>query len=531
MMQITLVGSQDPHEVAWTESVATILSDLDDVKVVRLDVAHLTAAALETAGSLAVTSCDARLLHRIAAMRDDVVLVPAPAAVSVLEKPAGLGAARPRVLALTAACHAAAQRAGLQSAYFQYFPNPASTAARQKSCPGPAMYSFLDRMVEGEAVVEPGTVASDYIVNGVNGYTCPPDRSASSEEARRIAAPARLTVAQGFARWRLDHDRLRGYLGTRPTGDTAFRYAHTLVAPAVHRARSDATPGVTVATVVRNAAPDLRHTLHSICGQRHTTFEVVVLDGGSTDGTLDVIREFAPHIDHWTSGPDNGPYDAMQKAAMVARGRWILFMNAGDRFVDEHALSRLVEAARDDADFVAGHHVYIDAAGVESINHCVDFDTTYDRLLAGNLDSDWIRGVPCHQAVLTRTALIQRHCFDLSYRIAADQEFMYRLRRQGASFQVVPTIVAEYVGGGLSARQEFSCLEEWRRIAHAHAHDRRRADRSLDRMLFMAMKALRRRGPFDFSAEPARSHRLRAASIELRHRIKSVFRKPPHPLH
>jgi hypothetical protein len=240
-----------------------------------------------------------------------------------------------------------------------------------------------------------------------------------------------------------------------------------------------------------------------------------------------VIREFAAHIDHWVSASDDGPYDAMQKAAKVARGRWIIFMNAGDRFVDEHALGRLAEAARDDADIVAGHHVYIDATGVESINHCVDFEKTHARLLAGELDSAWIRGAPCHQAVLTRTELLRRHGFDLSYRIAADHEFMYRMRRLGASFQVVPTIVAEYVGGGLSARQEFRCLEEWRRIAHGHSRDRRRADRSLDRLLFMAMKAHRRRGPFDFSVEPALSRPLLATRIDVAYRLKSAFRRSP----
>jgi hypothetical protein len=129
--------------------------------------------------------------------------------------------------------------------------------------------------------------------------------------------------------------------------------------------------------------------------------------------------------------------------------------------------------------------------------------------------------------VLTRTELLRRHGFDLSYRIAADHEFMYRMRRLGASFQVVPTIVAEYVGGGLSARQEFRCLEEWRRIAHGHSRDRRRADRSLDRLLFMAMKAHRRRGPFDFSVEPALSRPLLATRIDVAYRLKSAFRRSP----
>jgi len=527
MMHIALVGSRDPGEAAWNDAVARALGELANVGIVRVDVAHLANAARDATEAIVVVSGDEGLLHWITALHANVVLSPAPAAADTLRRIAGFGKGRLRVLAFTAACHAAAQRVGLQSAYFQYFPDPVLAAAAGASAPSPSMYSFLDRMARGDAIVEPGPVASDSIVDAVNGFTLAPEGGVFREQASRISDAARLTVAQGFARWRMDHDRLRDYLRSPPAGGMALRYAHTLAAPAVRRACSDRAPVVTVATVVRNAAADLRHTLHSVLGQSYSPYELVIFDGGSTDGTLDVIRELAEHVDHWASAPDGGPYHAMQKAATVARGRWILFMNAGDRFVDEGALGRLVEAARDDADVVAGHHVFIDAHGIETINHCVDFETTYARLLAGDLDSDWVRGVPCHQAVLTRTELIRRHGFDLTYRIAADHEFMYRMRRAGAVFQVVPAIVAEYVGGGLSARQEFRCLEEWRRIAHAHSRDRRRADRSLDRLLCMAMKAHRRNGPFVFSEEPARSRPLLAAVIDMRYRVKSLLQKPP----
>jgi len=528
-MQVRLVTSPDADDASWTQAVATVLGDVADVQIVRPNGPPARATAIDESCPVVVTGFDHAALRWIGSSCGNVLLAPAPWAVERLRGITRPGGGPLRVLSLTAACHAAAQRAGLRSAYFQYFPDPARAADRRFPSGPPAIYSFLDRMARGDIVVEPGPVACDFIVDGVNGFTKSPDLAPANEAARRLAAAARITIAQGFARWRVDHDRLRGYLADLFVESTAFGYAHRGGAPAVRRAPADATPIVTIATVVRDAAADLRHTLDSTCGQRFPDREVVVFDGGSTDGTLAVIEEFAPHIDYWTSAADTGPYDAMQKAAAVARGRWILFMNAGDRFVDGDALGRLVEAARDDADVVAGHHVYIDSKGIESINHCVDFERTYARLLAGDLDSAWIRGVPCHQAVLTRTELICRHGFDLSYRIAADHEFMYRMRRQGLSFQVVPTLVAEYVGGGLSARQEFHCLEEWRRIAHAHSRDRQRADRCIDQMLFMAMKAQRRRGPFDFSTEPARSLPLHAVAIDIRHRVKSLFRKPPLP--
>lgn len=328
------------------------------------------------------------------------------------------------------------------------------------------------------------------------------------------------SVAGDFRRWQLDQERLRGYVFSSEATSRRWRFAHDVppdLAPSRQRCRD---PIVSVVTIVRNAAADLRHTLPHVLSQSMDAFEVIVLDGGSTDDTVEVIRRFESQIDHWESGTDGGPFHAMQKAATVARGRWILFMNAGDRFVDADALGRLYDAARDDADFVAGHHVYIDSNGIESLNYCVDFEQTYARLLAGDLDSAWVQGAPCHQAVLTRTELLRRHGFDLSYRIAADHEFMYRMRRHGASFQVVPTVVAEYVGGGLSSRQQLHCLEEWRRMARAYSRDVCRADRSIDRLVTMALRSIRRQGPFDFSQASIRRHLLRASLIDLRYRLK-----------
>lgn len=471
------------------------------------------------------------------ARHDVVILAPSPFDAVPRRFPRNPGGLR--VLAFTSACHLAAQRAGLPSAFFQYYPDPArwQASADPVPHPGPGPHPHAEpftidtirAMALGRCVrVEGSAIAGDYVVDRVNGLVGGAVIPCSPDAMRALGAAARLSVAHGFARWQADRSRLAAFILSPRRCIAGHRWAH---GSPVRRPRTaaPAAPALTVATVVRNAAADLRHTLESVCSQRYAGFEVVVLDGASTDGTPDVIREFAGCIDHWNSAPDEGPYDAMQKAAGVARGGWILFMNAGDRFVDHDALGRLADGIRDDPDFVAGHHVHVGCDGIEMVNHCAAFETTHARLVAGDLDSDWVRGTPCHQAVLTRTELLRRHRFDPSFRIAADHEFMYRMRSLGASFRVVPTIVAEYAAGGLSARQEFLCLEEWRRIAHAHSRDVRRADRRLDRMLAMAMKAARRRGPFDFASEPARSRPRLAAAIDLRHRLKQVFRMARRP--
>ena len=116
MMRIVLVGSQNPNEAAWAEAVARVLGDVPDVNIVRLDVPQLATTALDTPGAIVVASCDEGLLHRMAGMRENVVLVPPPSAVERLKEIARTGEGWLRVAALTTACHAAAQRAGLQSA-------------------------------------------------------------------------------------------------------------------------------------------------------------------------------------------------------------------------------------------------------------------------------------------------------------------------------------------------------------------------------------------------------------------------------
>ncbi|OYZ59116.1 MAG: hypothetical protein B7Y21_00075 [Hydrogenophilales bacterium 16-61-112] len=90
-------------------------------------------------------------------------------------------------------------------------------------------------------------------------------------------------------------------------------------------------PLVTLITVVRNDSEGLRRTLDSVAAQTFRDFQFVMVDGVSTDGTIDLIRQ-APRVDTWISEPDEGIYHAMNKGVALADGEWLLFMNAGDEF-------------------------------------------------------------------------------------------------------------------------------------------------------------------------------------------------------
>ena len=100
---------------------------------------------------------------------------------------------------------------------------------------------------------------------------------------------------------------------------------------------------ISVVTVCYNAADTIEKTMLSVLNQTYHDIEYIIIDGGSTDGTVEIIRKYADRIAYWVSEPDKGIYDAMNKGIKVATGEWINFMNAGDEFVDEGVIEKLFQ--------------------------------------------------------------------------------------------------------------------------------------------------------------------------------------------
>ena len=96
---------------------------------------------------------------------------------------------------------------------------------------------------------------------------------------------------------------------------------------------------ITVVTVVRNDVRHIEQTIQSVLGQSYTDIEYIVIDGGSTDGTVDIIRKYEDRLAYWVSEPDGGIYPAMNKGLKMATGQWVNFMNSGDIFANGHVLS------------------------------------------------------------------------------------------------------------------------------------------------------------------------------------------------
>lgn len=193
-------------------------------------------------------------------------------------------------------------------------------------------------------------------------------------------------------------------------------------------------PSVTVATVCFNSASSIEATVRSVLAQDYPHLEYVVVDGGSTDGTADVVRRHAASLAALVSEPDRGVYDAMNKALARARGEYMLFMNAGDVFASHDVLSKA--AAHADADVVYGDFAYSEGPR------------------KGRVAADIDRGVFNHQCMLYRRSLhdaFGRYC-DIKGFTAADYFFFMRLRASGrVSFRKLDLVFSVVDPYGMSS--------------------------------------------------------------------------------
>lgn len=114
---------------------------------------------------------------------------------------------------------------------------------------------------------------------------------------------------------------------------------------------------ITIITVTFNAVDSIEKTILSVIAQDFENKEYIIIDGGSNDGTLDIIKRYESHINRWIIEPDNGIYDAMNKGLSMAKGEWISFMNAGDVFASSTVISSLFRApATKDTLCIYGNH-------------------------------------------------------------------------------------------------------------------------------------------------------------------------------
>ena len=208
--------------------------------------------------------------------------------------------------------------------------------------------------------------------------------------------------------------------------------------PSSTRNSSD-DPLVTVVTVVYNCADSIEKTIQSVLTQTYVNIEYIVIDGGSTDGTVEILQKYNENIDYWISEKDFGIYNAMNKGIDLSTGTWINFMNSGDLFYSDTAVSRIANDLDEKFSVVAGGVCYIYDSKKKRIKHM--------RLKF----SGFYLSVPHHQASFINNKWMKHYKYDESFKIRGDLNFMAILHANGHEIRLVDEVICNVDTNGVSS--------------------------------------------------------------------------------
>lgn len=222
------------------------------------------------------------------------------------------------------------------------------------------------------------------------------------------------------------------------------------------------TPKFSVITVTYNAAAVLEDTIQSVITQTYHHVEYIIVDGGSTDGTLDIVAQYRDRIATIVSEPDKGLYDAMNKGMRLATGDYLCFLNAGDSFHEDDTLQSIAHSLTGSTlpDVIYGQTELVDSEG-----HFVRM-----RRLSAPEHLDWKsfkQGMlVCHQAFFAKRALAEP--YDLRYRFSADFDWCIRVMKRAHTLHNTHLTLIDYLEEGMTTRNRRTSLRERFRIMVKH---------------------------------------------------------------
>ena len=217
---------------------------------------------------------------------------------------------------------------------------------------------------------------------------------------------------------------------------------------------------LSIITINYNNCAGLRKTIESVVNQIWHDYEFIIIDGGSTDGSVEVIKEFASHIDYWVSEPDKGIYNALNKGVAIAKGEYCNFMNSGDCFYSFNVLEQ-VFSINPIADIICGN-THSDSLKIPPK------EITFDFLFNGSI---------CHQCAFIRTSIMKKYGYDEKYKIVADRKFFVQaLIFDNCSYQSIDVDVVKYDITGFSAANPVLSRLEYDRVLEELIPERIRKD-------------------------------------------------------
>jgi glycosyltransferase involved in cell wall biosynthesis len=210
---------------------------------------------------------------------------------------------------------------------------------------------------------------------------------------------------------------------------------------------------LSVITINYNNCDGLRKTIESVVNQTCTDFEYIIIDGGSTDGSVDLIKEYAGRIDYWVSERDRGCYHAMNKGAKIAQGEYVIFMNSGDSFYTNDVIDAFVKENPTE-DVLCGDMFL----SLGCVNY-VPTELTFRYFYEGNLP---------HQACFIKTSLQKKYPYNENLKIVSDYEFFLRiLILENGTFRKINKIISYFDFNGISSENTGLHLREREAVQQA----------------------------------------------------------------
>ncbi len=217
-------------------------------------------------------------------------------------------------------------------------------------------------------------------------------------------------------------------------------------------------PKVSIITVVYNGIAHLEQTIESVLNQSYENIEYIIIDGGSTDGTVELIKQYEDKIAYWVSEPDAGIYDAMNKGLAKATGEIVGLINADDWY-EKDAVRKVLETfEKSDAEVVHGSMQILQEDGSSFVK---GVEKSLSRLKKGMLLS--------HPTVFAKKSLYDQYgIFNTSYKIVADWEMMVRWWLKGVKFVGIEATLAHFRMGGVSSEHLKKSFEEKHRVRNEY---------------------------------------------------------------
>jgi len=216
---------------------------------------------------------------------------------------------------------------------------------------------------------------------------------------------------------------------------------------------------LSIITVNLNNAEGLRKTIESVISQTFTNYEYIIVDGGSTDGSVDIIKQYADKITYWVSEPDKGLYNAMNKGILQAKGEYCYFLNSGDFLVDSNVLTSIFSNNLT-CNFITGNRILFGP-----IENGVDKSVAYKTKGKVTL-LNMMEGTLRHQSTLIKRKIFDEYgLYNENYKIISDWIlFLRAIGLNGEEVQYVNVNIAYFDTSGISRTQKELAAQERKEV-------------------------------------------------------------------